>query len=234
MNQKNHANTNDQVDDQQVDDQAVSDQLVDNQQLYDQPDDNHNVLDTLGVNAQISDVNPNDLSDLSELPELPSTEELLAQLKILSAEKDANWNKYLSAEAEMANLRRRNERDLSEAHKFAVDKFVRELLPIVDSMELGITAAIKNDHETKNNENHALKEFIVGSELLHNMFVSALVKFGVKLVDPVGEKLNPERHQAITLQPSDEYASGHVTQVVQKGYLLNERLIRPAMVIVAQ
>lgn len=161
--------------------------------------------------------------------EPPSVEMLLEQLQLANAQKDANWNKYLSAEAEMMNVRHRAERQVSEAHKFAIDKFVRELLPLIDSMELGMQAALKNS-----DENNELQKFIEGSDLLHKMFLSTLAKFGVTPIIPVGEKLNPEHHQAITMQPSSEYASGTVMQVVQKGYLLNERLIRPAMVIVAQ
>lgn len=161
--------------------------------------------------------------------ELPSVEMLLEQLKLANAQKDANWNKYLSAEAEMVNVRHRAERQVSEAHKFAIDKFVRELLPLVDSMELGMQAALKNT-----DGNSELQKFIEGSDLLHKMFLTTLGKFGVTPIVPIGEKLNPEHHQAITMQPSPDHASGTIMQVVQKGYLLNDRLIRPAMVIVAQ
>ena len=123
-------------------------------------------------------------------------------------------------------MRRRVERDLQNAHKFALERFVSELLPVKDSLELGLAAST---------EKGASAESIAeGAELTLRMLEQAMEKFGVRAVDPAGEPFNPEFHQAMTMQESDTAEPGTVLTVVQKGYLLNERLVRPAMVIVAK
>ena len=141
------------------------------------------------------------------------------------AKADDNWNLYLRTQADLQNIQRRAERDLSNAHKFALEQFVKELLPVRDSLEMGIAAATETVDVVQ------LKE---GSELTLKMLQSALEKFGVKTVDPTGSKFDPELHQAMAMQPTDQSEPNTVLQVVQKGYTLNERLVRPAMVIVAR
>lgn len=138
---------------------------------------------------------------------------------------EENWNRYLAARAEVENIRKRAERDLANAHKFALEKFVNELLPVKDSLEMGLAAA---------NESNDLAKLKEGKELTLKMLTSTLEKFGVKEVDPQGEKFNPELHEAMAMQPNAEQTPNTVLQVVQKGYLLHDRLVRPAMVIVAQ
>lgn len=132
----------------------------------------------------------------------------------------------LRVQAEMQNLRRRAERDVENAHKYALEKFVGELLPVVDNLERAI-AAIPADNE----ENQALLQ---GVELTLKSFTDALEKFGVQSVDPKGEAFNPDLHQAMTMTPSADYPPNTVIEVFQKGYTLNERLVRPAMVVVAK
>jgi molecular chaperone GrpE len=137
----------------------------------------------------------------------------------------ANLDKALRAQAELDNLRKRTARDIESAHKYALERFVTELLPVMDSMELGIAAA------TQAEDNTGLKE---GLELTLRMLSAAFEKFGVKAIDPQGEKFNPDRHEAVTLQLVEGVEPGMVTSVMQKGYELNGRLVRPAMVIVSK
>ena len=118
------------------------------------------------------------------------------------------------------------ENEISKAHKFGIEKLVNELLPIVDSMELGL-AAVGDDNAT-------VEKFREGSELTMRMFLNALDKFAIEAVDPKGEKFNPELHQAMSMQENNEVAPNTVLAVMQKGYTLQGRLLRPAMVIVSK
>ena len=126
----------------------------------------------------------------------------------------------------MENLRRRTEKDLQNAHKFALEKFAKELLPVIDSLELGVEAASAETPEVV-----TLRE---GVELTLKQFSAVLDKFDVVALDPTGEPFNPDQHQAMSMQPTDEVAPNCVLKVFQKGYLLNGRLIRPAMVMVSK
>ena len=135
-----------------------------------------------------------------------------------------NLDKALRAQAELDNIRKRTARDIESAHKYALERFVTELLPVMDSMEKGIAAAHADDSA-------GLKQ---GMELTLRMFIASLDKFGVKAIDPQGEKFNPDRHEAVTLQQVEGVEPGMVTSVMQKGYELNGRLVRPAMVIVSK
>lgn len=155
-----------------------------------------------------------------------STEELQLTLQDAQAKADEYWNQLLRAKAEITNLQRRAERDLENAHKFGLEKLVRELLPVVDSLELGLSAA-----QEDNADPEKLRE---GMELTLKMLSSATGKFGVKPVDPArGEKFNPELHQAMSVQETPDVGPNTVVTVYQKGYTLNDRLIRPAMVVVS-
>jgi len=167
-------------------------------------------------------------TDDTERPPLidhDSYQALQQELEQALAKAQENWDAYLSARAEVENVRKRSERELQNAHKFALEKFVNELLPVKDSLEMGIAAAAEVVDVNK------LRE---GSELTLKMLTTAMDKFGVTEIDPLGEKFDPARHEAMAMQPSDQAAPNTVLHVVQKGYALNERLIRPAMVIVAQ
>ncbi len=155
-----------------------------------------------------------------------SHEELLLTLQDAQAKADEYWNQLLRVKAELENFQRRAERDLENAHKFALENFVRELLPVIDSLELGLAAARE--------EGADLAKVVEGIDLTLKMLQGAVEKFGVQAVNPAGEKFDPERHQAMTTQPSEEVAPNTVLDVYQKGYLLNDRLIRPAMVVVSQ
>jgi molecular chaperone GrpE len=132
----------------------------------------------------------------------------------------------MRTQAEMENLRRRSEKELQNAHKYALEKFAKELLLVVDSLELGIQAAAGDSPEVAK-----LRE---GSELTLKQFRAVLEKFNIQPVDPLGQKFNPELHQAMAMEPSASAEPNTVVKVFQKGYVLNDRLLRPAMVVIAQ
>lgn len=133
-------------------------------------------------------------------------------------------DQFLRARAELDNMRKRAARDIESAHKYALERFVAELLPVMDSMEMGIAASTGVDDIA------SLKE---GMELTLRMLLATLEKFGVKTIDPLGEKFNPERHEAVSMQREEGTEPGMVINVMQKGYELNGRLVRPAMVVVS-
>lgn len=150
---------------------------------------------------------------------VPASEELQREL---AEARDA----VLRTQAEMQNLRRRTERDVENAHKFALERFVGELLPVVDNLERGL-AAFQSAHE----EHTALSE---GVELTLKNLLDVLRKFQVEPVDPKGQSFNPELHEAMSAVPNPEVEPNTVIDVFQKGYQLNGRLIRPAMVVVSK
>lgn len=154
-------------------------------------------------------------------------EETLSELEVIKAEKEKLYDQYVRAVAESQNIARRAEIDVANAHKYALDKFVKDLLPIIDAMELEMKAVDENSSEE-------LKRFREGSQLMYKMLLGACEKYGVKQLNPEGEKLNPELHQAISIIPHEGFETNQIITVAQHGYLLNDRLIRPAQVIVAK
>lgn len=155
-----------------------------------------------------------------------SIEQLAEQLVAANRKAEENWDKFVRTQAEMENLRRRSEKELQNAHKYALEKFAKELLLVVDSLELGIQAASGDAPEIAK-----LRE---GSELTLKQFRAVLEKFNIQPVDPLGQKFNPELHQAMAMEPSASAEPNTVVKVFQKGYVLNDRLLRPAMVVIAQ
>jgi molecular chaperone GrpE len=155
----------------------------------------------------------------------PSLDELSVELEQARAKAEEHWDQLLRSRAELENLRRRQAAELEKAHKFALDGFVRELLQVQDSLELGYSAA--RDPAADLNK---LRE---GTALTLKLLADVMTKFGVEPVDPMGEPFNPEFHQAMSMQPSAEVPPNTVVAVVQKGYTLNGRLVRPALVMVS-
>jgi len=151
---------------------------------------------------------------------------LVAELEIATARADENWEKLLLAKAEVENVRRRSEKDVEKAHRFSIEKFAKNMLPVIDSLEMGLLSASDTGGDVS-----AIKE---GMELTHKQLLSALEKSGIQQVDPVGSAFNPEFHQAMSMVPSPDHEPNVVIEVFQKGYTLNSRLLRPAMVIVSQ
>ena len=153
-------------------------------------------------------------------------ESLSEQIEALKTSAADNLDKAVRAQAELDNVRKRTTRDVENAHKYALDKFINELLPVLDSMELGLVASVEGDDVS------SLRE---GLGLTLKMFCSSLEKSGVHPVNPQkGDKFNPDQHEAVTMQEVDDVESGTVVTMLQKGYELNGRLIRPAMVIGAK
>ncbi|MFT5225606.1 MAG: molecular chaperone GrpE [Polaribacter sp.] len=136
------------------------------------------------------------------------------------------WDQIMRLKAEMENNRKRAIRDVENAHKFALKNFTEALLPVIDSMDMGQQAAAA--------ENASLENIVEGTNMTTTMFVQVLEKHGLKRLNPVGEKFDPEQHQAISMIEDKNVKSNHIISVMQKGFSLNERLVRPAMVIVAK
>ena len=135
----------------------------------------------------------------------------------------------LRSQAEMQNVRRRAEIDVEKAHKFAVEKFVKELLPVADSLEKAVEST--EGHENAGELVASIRE---GVEMTLSLFMSSLKKFNVEQITPVGEPFDPQQHEAMSMVPAPEAEPNSVIAVVQKGYLLNGRVVRPAMVMVAK
>ena len=132
----------------------------------------------------------------------------------------------LRTRAEIDNIRRRTEQDVEKAHKFALEKFAKDILNTIDNLERALATPA-------NIEDESIKALFDGVELTLKELLATVARFGVEPVGVVGEIFNPDLHQAISMQPTDGFESNQITTVLQKGYLLNGRVIRPAMVMVA-
>ncbi|MEQ3515599.1 nucleotide exchange factor GrpE [Pseudoalteromonas sp. BZB3] len=148
--------------------------------------------------------------------------ELEAAKQTIADQKDS----VVRAAADVENIRRRAAQDVEKAHKFALEKFANELLPVIDNLHRAI--------EFSDKENETLKPVLEGVEMTLKSFEDAVAKFGVETVNPQGEVFNPDFHQAMSIQPSNDVAPNTVLAVMQKGYTLNGRLLRPAMVMVSK
>ncbi|TGN40554.1 nucleotide exchange factor GrpE [Marinobacter confluentis] len=135
----------------------------------------------------------------------------------------------LRSQAEMQNVRRRAEIDVEKAHKFALEKFVKELLPVADSLEKAVEST--EGHE---NAGEVVANIREGVEMTLSLFMNSLGKFNVKQLNPVGEPFDPQQHEAMSMVPAPDAEPNSVVAVVQKGYTLNDRLVRPAMVVIAK
>lgn len=148
--------------------------------------------------------------------------DMASRLKEAEAQAAEHWERLLRATAELENIRKRSEREVANAHRFALDRFIGELLPVVDSLEL----ALKGEGGTE-----TMRE---GVEMTLKQFLQTLEKFGVTRLRPEGERFDPEVHEAMTAVPDPEAAPETVLEVVQTGYLLNGRVVRPARVVVSK
>lgn len=174
------------------------------------------------------------VEEVMEAPESATADEgqalpapdLEMELQEARDEAASHLNDFLRARAELDNLNKRAARDIENAHKFGLERFMNELLPALDSVELGLKAADDSDADVDK-----LRE---GLTLTLKLFNTAGEKFGLEEVDPEGQQFDPDFHQAMSIQAAQGVEPGTVVMVVQKGYLLNGRLLRPAMVIVAQ
>lgn len=162
--------------------------------------------------------------------ELSSEQSIIAKLEADLAKSQGQLAEQhelmLRIKADAENARRRASQDVEKAHKFALEKFAGDLLPVVDNLERALSFI--------NREDEAFKGIIEGVELTMKSFLDTVAKYGVVQLDPAGQPFNPEQHQAMSIQPSADVPPNTVTFVMQKGYELNGRLLRPAMVGVSK
>ena len=181
-------------------------------------------------NEQVSDEIQQDQQQPQEAEtaaEVDPRDERIAQLEAELAQSQTGVrDAQLRAQAEIENIRRRAEMDVEKAHKFALEKFANELLPVIDSLERALEVANKEDPQ--------LASMIEGIELTLKGLLGAVRKFGVEVVGETGVPFNPEVHQAMSMMESEDVEPNHVMMVMQRGYTLNGRLLRPAMVAVAK
>lgn len=151
--------------------------------------------------------------------------DLATRLAAAEAQAVANWERYLRATAEQDNLRKRAEREVEAAKRFALERFAGDILRVRDSLELGLKAATEAAADAKQ---------IEGMELTLRMLIDSMGRHGIEAIDPTGQPFNPAEHEAMAAVPSADAAPNTVLEVMQKGYRLNERVLRPAMVVVTQ
>ena len=144
-----------------------------------------------------------------------------SQLAAALKKADENWDQFLRTKAEMENMRRRAQKDVENAHKYGTEKLIGELIPVKEAMELGLAI-----------QDATVESIREGMELTMASVNTMFEKLSIEEINPVNEKFDPENHQAMTMQPSADVDPNTVLQVLQKGYRLNDRLLRPAMVIV--
>jgi len=186
----------------------------------DQPNNNDAVDSGANEAEQAGSVSNEEIEqELLQEEQISETEQLQQQVA------EAN-DQVLRVQAEMQNVRRRVERDVENAHKYALDKFSAELLPVVDNLERAL-GSISADDESQ-------KGVAEGIELTLKSFVDVLVRFKIEPIDPAGQPFDANLHQAVSMVPNPDLEPNTVMDVFQKGYTLNGRLIRPAMVIVAK
>ena len=187
----------------------------------------------------MTDKQPNSETKVSEIEEeiegvvepvevIESEEDHVKLLEDARSKADEHWDLYLRTKADVENMRRRAERDVQNAHKFGSEKLIGDLLPVLDSLELGMTSV------NLEGADEAVAKVHEGMALTAKMLLSVLEKSGIVAVNPMGEAFNPEFHQAMSMQETADAAPNTVLVVMQKGYTLNERLVRPAMVVVSK
>ena len=192
------------------------------QQPHIDAEDEHSLATEGEEQAHLEDVIP----EAAEEAESENDETVEQRLEKAQEIIKGYWDQIMRLRAEIDNNRKRADRDVENAHKYALKGFVENLLPVIDSMEMGQAAA--------NADNATLESIREGFELTINLFVQVLEKNGLEQVNPVGEKFDPEKHQAISMVEAGDAESNTVVEVMQKGFLLNDRLVRPAMVVVAR
>lgn len=171
----------------------------------------------------------NEAADNAGTEEQATGEEQVSELDALKGKVEEYQEQMLRVQAEMQNVRRRAEIDVEKAHKFALEKFVKELLPVADSLEKAVEST-----ENTEDSGELVGSIREGMEMTLNLFLKSLEKFNVQQINPEGEPFDPQQHEAMSMVPAPDAEPNSVVSVVQKGYLLNERVVRPAMVVVAR
>lgn len=167
-------------------------------------------------------------ADSSDLATNPEIQKLQAELTQARAEAAENLDRFLRAKADAENARKRAELDIAAARKYGIERFAGEIIDVRDSLELARMVELPQETSP------AVQKMHEGLDLTLKVMDNIFQKFNLVILDPKGQKFDPERHQAISMVASNEIPANHVVNVVQKGYLLNDRLLRPAMVVVAR
>tara|TARA_B100000959_G_scaffold95181_2_gene100948 strand:- start:6697 stop:7275 length:579 start_codon:yes stop_codon:yes gene_type:complete len=183
-----------------------------------------------GKSKKKSDLKSNKDKDVTEAQDKSDSDQKNEDIKLTAEEQlelsvkksEENWDRYLRAAAELDNVRKRASRDIENARKFALENFSRELLNVVDTLEMAI--------DSKESDLDAL---LSGNKATLQLMQNIMEQFDISVIDPHGEPFNAEFHEAMSMQPSDKVEPGSIMTVFQKGYLLNDRLLRPARVVVA-
>ena len=190
----------------------------------DQPQDSAETVDE-SQSPETEDAAENEVVNEAPAPDQEQGE-LTKLLEDARSKADEHWNQLIRTRAEIDNLRKRSQRDLENAHKYALDKISQDMLQVWDSLELG--------HQAAQDEGADVGKIREGTELTLKLLVDVMNRNGIEQVNHEGEVFNPEFHQAMSMQERDDVAPNTVVAVVQKGYLLNGRLLRPAMVMVSK
>jgi molecular chaperone GrpE len=157
----------------------------------------------------------------SDIPQLTHAERELVDAQDKAEE---NWEMYLRTAAELENFRKRSQREVENARRYGIERFAQELLTVRDSLEMGLEAA---------SEEPSVEVLMAGKQATLKQLEQLMERFTISEFDPLGEVFDPEFHEAMTTQPSEEYQPGQVMMVIQKGYRIHDRLLRPARVIIA-
>jgi len=179
------------------------------------------IMNDKNTEKDVNDKNE-ELDSISKEEESPDQTSKIDELKKLA---DENWEKVLRLQAELDNLRKRTLKDIENANKGSIERVFQEILPIMDSFELGV----KVDTSTK----EGVETFIEGQTATFKQFQSVLDKFSIETINPENMKYDPDLHEVISIQDNDDVDSGYIIEVLQKGYRLKNRLLRPARVIVS-
>ena len=194
--------------------------------MSNQPESTLNTEENADQQQQVSQEASNTAQSDATVQETVDVQALEQQIAQLQKEVAAEKERALRAMAETDNLRRRTVQDVEKAHKFALEKFASELLPVLDNLERAL------EHVDANDE--ALQTLVQGIDLTLKSFLAVTTKFGIEVIDPKGELLDPNKHQAVSMLEVADATPNTIVDVMQKGYELNGRILRPAMVIVAK
>ncbi|MFC0322969.1 nucleotide exchange factor GrpE [Gallibacterium melopsittaci] len=182
------------------------------------------------ANEELQDTTTENPQPENTAEEIDPLTEALAKIQDLESQLEEAAKKeqdiLLRTRAEIDNIRRRTEVDVEKAHKFGLEKFAKEILNVIDNLERAASTP-------NTSEDESVKALFDGVELTLKDLLSTVAKFGIEPVGVVGETFNPDLHQAISMQPAEGFTTNQITTVLQKGYLLNGRVIRPAMVMIA-
>jgi len=169
-----------------------------------------------------------DINEAEDVDEAETESEIVEEAIIVDEELAKYKEEVIRLHAEMDNIRKRNARELDSLRKYAIDRFAKALLPVADSMDKELEAFDKDGVQM------TVEQMVEGTKMTQHVLNKVLKDNGMEIINPVGEKFNPEFHEAMTQIPNPELDPNTIIEVFQKGYILNGRLVRPAMVVVSK